>query len=46
MILQKRKGIQTDQIAKREIKDKVYYEYGENKFEQATKDYWDKIKNS
>lgn len=25
MILQKRKGIQTDQIAKREIKDKVYY---------------------
>lgn len=28
------------------IKDKVYYEYGENKTEQAAKSYWDKIKNS
>ena len=26
------------------IKNKVYYEYGENKFERATKDYWEKIK--
>jgi putative ATPase len=26
------------------IKDKIYYNYGENKFEKATKDYWDKIK--
>ena len=26
------------------IKDRVYYEYGENKTEQAAKQYWDKIK--
>ncbi len=26
------------------IKDRVYYEYGENKIEQAAKAYWDKIK--
>lgn len=26
------------------IKDKKYYEYGDNKFENATKEYWDKIK--
>lgn len=26
------------------IKDKVYYEYGDNKFENATKEYWEKIK--
>ena len=24
----------------------TYYEYGDNKFEQATKQYWDKIKNT
>ncbi|TCO79482.1 replication-associated recombination protein A [Marinisporobacter balticus] len=28
------------------IKDKVYYEYGKNKFEQSLKTYWDKIKKS
>lgn len=28
------------------LKDKVYYQYGENKFEKAAKEYWDKIKNS
>lgn len=27
-----------------EIKDRVYYRYGENKTEQAAKAYWDKIK--
>ncbi len=27
-----------------ELKDKVYYEYGDNKNEQAFKTYWDKIK--
>lgn len=27
------------------IKDKTYYIYGENKNEQAAKEYWDKIKN-
>ena len=27
-----------------EIKDKKYYEFGDNKFEQSSKDYWDKIK--
>ncbi len=27
------------------IKDRVYYEYGDNKNEQAFKSYWDKIKN-
>ena len=27
------------------IKNEIYYEYGENKFERATKEYWDKIKN-
>ncbi len=26
------------------IKDKTYYHYGENKLEQAAKEYWDKIK--
>lgn len=26
------------------IKDKVYYEYGDNKFEQAAKAYWEQIK--
>ncbi len=26
------------------IKDRVYYHYGENKVEQAAKEYWDKIK--
>ncbi len=28
------------------IKNKIYYKYGNNKFEQATKAYWDKIKNN
>lgn len=28
-----------------DIRDKVYYEFGENKTEQAYKAYWDKIKN-
>ncbi len=28
-----------------EIRDRVYYHYGENKAEQAAKVYWDKIKN-
>ncbi len=27
------------------IKNKIYYKYGENKFEQSIKGYWDKIKN-
>jgi putative ATPase len=27
-----------------DIKDKHYYIYGNNKLEQATKEYWDKIK--
>ena len=27
-----------------EIKDRIYYEYGENKTEQAAKAYWEKIK--
>lgn len=27
------------------IKDTVYYEFGDNKNEQAAKEYWDKIKN-
>ncbi|MGN1003372.1 MAG: replication-associated recombination protein A, partial [Oscillospiraceae bacterium] len=27
-----------------EIRDKVYYHYGENKAEQAAKAYWEKIK--
>ncbi len=27
------------------IKDRVYYRYGNNKTEQAAKDYWDNIKN-
>ena len=26
------------------IRDRVYYEYGENKIEQAAKAYWDKVK--
>ena len=29
-----------------EIKDRVYYRYGENKTEQAAKAYWDKIKGA
>lgn len=28
-----------------DIKNAKYYEYGDNKFEKATKEYWDKIKN-
>ena len=28
------------------IKDKIYYEYGNNKVEKLTKEYWDRIKNS
>ncbi len=28
------------------IKDKKYYEYGANKIEKATKEYWDKIKEN
>lgn len=28
-----------------DIKNHVYYKYGENKIEQNTKDYWNKIKN-
>ncbi|MFA5283927.1 MAG: replication-associated recombination protein A [Bacilli bacterium] len=28
-----------------DIKNRTYYKYGENKLEQTTKDYWDKIKN-
>ncbi len=28
------------------IKDRVYYTFGENKLEQASKHYWDSIKNS
>ncbi|MCL2077668.1 MAG: replication-associated recombination protein A [Oscillospiraceae bacterium] len=27
-----------------EIKDRVYYEFGENKMEQAAREYWEKIK--
>lgn len=27
------------------LKDKVYYQYGDNKFEKAAKEYWDKIKS-
>ena len=27
-----------------DIKNKKYYNFGDNKFEQASKDYWDKIK--
>ncbi len=27
------------------LKDKVYYQYGDNKLERAAKEYWDKIKN-
>ena len=26
------------------IKDRTYYEYGDNKFERAIKDYWDRVK--
>lgn len=26
------------------IKDKVYYEFGDNKFEQSYREYWDKVK--
>ena len=26
------------------IKHRTYYEYGDNKFEKATKDYWDRVK--
>lgn len=28
------------------IKNKIYYEYGSNKVEQAAKEYWNKIKNN
>jgi len=28
-----------------ELKDRVYYTYGDNKSEQAAKLYWDAIKN-
>lgn len=28
-----------------DIKDRVYYEYGENKTEKAAKEYWEKVKN-
>lgn len=28
------------------LKDKVYYQYGDNKLERAAKEYWEKIKNS
>ncbi len=28
------------------LKDKVYYQYGDNKFEMAAKEYWDRIKGS
>ncbi len=28
------------------IKDRVYYEYGDNKLEKITKEYWDKIKEN
>ena len=28
-----------------ELKDRIYYEYGDNKSEQAAKHYWDAIKN-
>lgn len=28
-----------------DIKDHAYYKYGDNKLEQTTKEYWDKIKN-
>ena len=28
-----------------DIKDRVYYEYGDNKTESAAKDYWKKVKN-
>lgn len=27
------------------IREKAYYKYGDNKFERATKEYWNKIKN-
>ena len=27
------------------IKNKIYYVHGENKTEQAAKEYWDKVKN-
>ena len=33
------------QYLPKDIKDKRYYEYGENKTEQAAKAYWEKIKN-
>ncbi len=29
-----------------DLKDKVYYQYGDNKFEMAAKEYWDRIKGS
>ena len=28
------------------IKDSVYYEYGDNKFERLNKEYWDKVKEN
>ncbi len=29
-----------------DIKDRIYYKYGDNKTEQAAKEYWKKVKNS
>ena len=34
----------TQQYLPNNLKNRTYYEYGDNKFERATKDYWDKIK--
>ena len=34
----------TQQYLPDDIKDKKYYNFGDNKFEQASKEYWDKIK--
>ena len=28
------------------IKNRIYYEYGDNKAERAAKEYWNKIKNN
>lgn len=36
----------TQQYLPDEIKNAVYYEFGNNKTEQAAKDYWDKIKGN
>lgn len=35
----------TQQYMPENIKHKIYYEHGNNKFEQSMKTYWDKIKN-